>query len=36
MTGTELDEDGSTLIKFVNELPAKSASPFILAVEVHR
>ena len=36
ITGTELDADGSTLIKFVNELPAKSASPFILAVEVHR
>jgi hypothetical protein len=36
MAGTELDKDGSSLMKFSRELPAKSTSPFILAVEVER
>ena len=33
-TGTELDKDGSYLLKFSEELPPKSASPFVLAIEV--
>ena len=36
MAATELDKDGASLVKFSTELPAKSASPFILAVEVDR
>ena len=36
MAATELDKDGASLVRFSTELPAKSASPFILAMEVDR
>ena len=34
LTGTHLDQDGSVLIRFEAEPPAKTNSPFILAVEL--
>jgi hypothetical protein len=34
LAGSELDKDGSSLFKLEKELPPKSASPFILAVEI--
>ena len=36
MAATELDKDGASLVRFSTELPSKSGSPFILAVEVDR
>jgi len=33
LAGTHLDQDGSVLILFESELPAKTTSPFILAIE---
>ena len=34
LAGTHLDSDGSQLFKFERELPHKSNTPFILAVEL--
>ena len=34
IAGSMLDKDGKSLIKFESELPPKSPSPFIFAVEI--
>ena len=36
MAGSEFDSDGTVLIRYQSELPATTASPFIVAVQIEK